>query len=363
MRFVGSANLTDAAHSAGRERNIETGVLVELDCQDEPDWLLKSLRATPTEFQPAAPDGSAGWEACHPVTLRFDWQSRTLSYYWQAEPGLPSWATIASQGVDLFTISDIRVNEWQELGEPAAKAMEDKLKSSGLVDLIDDQGHPQLLLVQEVRMAYKPSMLEQLTPREILEYWSLLSPRQRDIFLETKIRELLARKGGAPEPKPLELAVSLFDQFAGIFHAFSCLEERVRSALAAGNHGEAEYRLLGRQYDSLPALMEKVSQPQRVQEDPVTAYVTLLCAVSTLDSICDSCRRDSSSGGGAVFLDQPRVRAEVKKLDSQWRQSLQQARLSVRLGEAPPTEQFLDWYAKAFLKPVKVQQVAAEGST
>ena len=138
-----------------------------------------------------------GWVACHPVTLRFDWRTRTLSYYWQEEPGLPSWAKIASQGVDLFTISDIRPDRWQELEEPAARKAENRLKSSALVDLVDDQGRSQIVLVQEQGMIYKPSMLDQLTPSEILEYWSLLTARQRDIFLEVRIRELLARKGGA----------------------------------------------------------------------------------------------------------------------------------------------------------------------
>ena len=362
VRFVGSANLTDAAHSAAKERNIETGVLVELDCQDEPDWLLRSLRVAPTEFQPQPPEGTVGLEACHPVTLQFDWQTRTLSYHWQNEPGLPSWAKIASQGVGLFTIADIHPDSWRKLGEPAATAMGDRLKSSALVELIDDQGRSQLLLVQEKGMAYKPSMLEQLTPSEILEYWSLLTPRQRDIFLEAKIRELLARKGGLPGTKTAEAGRSLFDQFAGIFHAFSCLEERVRGALSVGNHGEAEYRLLGRQYDSLPALVEKVSRPERVQEDPVIAYLTLLCAIAAMDAIRDSRRQGESDGDTEAFLDQPLVRLEIKKLESQWRQSLQQARSAIHLNEATADEQFLDWYEKAFFRPVRLPQPAAEGS-
>ncbi|MCX5673915.1 MAG: hypothetical protein NTX87_02805 [Planctomycetota bacterium] len=359
--FIGSANLTDAAHSAGRERNIETGVLVELDCQDEPGWFLKPLRTTPTEFQPRPPEDTTEELACHPVTLRFDWQNRMLSYYWQTEPEAPSWAKIESQGVELFSLVDIRHDSWQRLGESEAKAVEDRLKSSALVDLVDDQARSQLLLVQETGMAYKPSMLEQFTPSEILEYWSLLTPRQRDTFLETKIRELLARKGQPPGLMLLEPRISLFDQFAGIFHAFSCLEERIRNALADGNRSEAEYRLLGRQYDSLPALVEKVSQPQRVQEDPIIAYVTLLCAVGTLETVRDSSRLDPDDGCVA-FLNQPHVRPEIRKLEGQWRESLRQVRSAMHFGEGDRTEEFLEWYEKAFFRPVRLPQPTAEDS-
>ena len=47
--FVGSANLTNAAHRSGG--NLETGFLVELDPPRRPDWWLASDASKPKTFQ------------------------------------------------------------------------------------------------------------------------------------------------------------------------------------------------------------------------------------------------------------------------------------------------------------------------
>ena len=100
----------------------------------------------------------------------------------------------------------------------------------------------QPLLVQEINMAQKPPLLEGLSAAEILEYWSLLTPDQRNEYLERKLTALLERAdmqhGATALPEPSE---SLFDRFAGIFHAFSCLEEHVLEALKRGAEKDARY--------------------------------------------------------------------------------------------------------------------------
>ena len=124
-------------------------------------------------------------------------------------------------------------------------------------------------------MEHRPSLLMQLTPEEILEYWSLLTPAQRAQFVEARI---LDRVEGLPIARVdrLHARDTLFDRFAGIYHAFGCLERAVDTALEDGRDAEAEARLLGAKYDSLPNLLEKTIE--RPDGDPIIAYVTFLCA-------------------------------------------------------------------------------------
>ena len=50
---------------------------------------------------------------------------------------------------------------------------------------------------------------------------------------------------------------SMFDRFAGIYHAFGCLRRYIDDATEDGRAKEASARLLGAKYDSLPCLLEK----------------------------------------------------------------------------------------------------------
>src|SRR5690606_1012700 len=70
---------------------------------------------------------------------------------------------------------------------------------------------------------------------------------------------------------------TVFDRFAGFFHAFGCLERGVRAALDDGREKEANYRLFGKKYDSLGSLLDRVLSDQE-KLDQVDRYVIGLCA-------------------------------------------------------------------------------------
>jgi len=146
--------------------------------------------------------------------------------------------------------------------------------------VIGDGPRPVILLVQEEGMSHKPSLLMQLSVADILKYWSLLTPEQRTAFLETRAPELAIAGEGTDlvtwiRQRPE--ADSLFDRFAGIFHAFGCLERSVRHALDEDNPREATYRMFGKKYDSLGTLLDKVLSDKGAG-DTVDQYVTFLCA-------------------------------------------------------------------------------------
>jgi hypothetical protein len=189
----------------------------------------------------------------------------------------------------------------------------------------------------------RPSLLLDLSPAEILRYWSLLTLAQRAAFIEAHAADLAQLGEGAAlvsRYEPLVHEETFFDRFAGIFLAFGCLERSVRSALAkGGSRRDAEYRLFGEKYDSLGNLLNRVvREAQEGKGDLVEQYVMGLCAKQLEREL----RREYPEFWQEFSLD-------VKKL----RERIDVA-LSVRerLVERDPKEMpaFLKWFDDWFLK-------------
>jgi hypothetical protein len=212
------------------------------------------------------------------------------------------------------------------------------LRSTSLLT-VEVEGHePSQILVQEEGFAKKPSILLNLSVRDILRCWASLSPEQKAVLLEERYQEL-AKSLSALMPKaPLGRleTESFFDAFAGIFHAFGSLERKVFAALEAGREKQAVYLLFGEKYDSLPRLIARVLNEEK-QLDSVTRYVILLCARQLLE----------------------RIEKEAPEFRFSRRQELQSlvARLSAAAalrhdfvcGAAEEREQFFDWYERWFI--------------
>lgn len=276
--FLGSVNLTRSAHQGGSGGNFEVGILVEPETVDPGGWWLKPLGdVLPQSFKVEPFEDAEKAEVECPLTLRFDWGEKRISYYWESTAGTqPMRARVAAQGVAKFSIDPIRFDEWVVLPPESGAVMEEVLVSTSLVEVLVDDREPWRLIVREDHMAQKPSILLSLSVEEILQYWSLLTPEQRQAFVEARF--LADPRLGIVPPQSIEGAVpeSMFDRFAGIFHAYEQLEKSVDAALQQGREKEAIYRIIGQKYDSLPSLVDKVIKDKSL--DCVDRYVTLLCA-------------------------------------------------------------------------------------
>ena len=283
MVLCGSPNQTRAAHAGARAGNIETAIWVpQAEDPYTESWLHPLGEERPATFIPQrAPEDQEGLAAPYAVDLRFNWADNVLTVHWGGEAPAPgSVVTVRGAGVSLFEVKPVILDRWVTLPEQAAAAMRKRLLSSSFVDVIVDGDEAGRVLVRETGMAYRPSLLEQLTAAEILEYWSLLSKEQQDAFLEHRLARFVEQEQSgtsAGRTKPPEVAgETMFDRFAGIFHAFSCLDEKIRDSMAAGREKDVRYLLLGNKHDSLPHLVEEVLRDDTM--DPVNRYVTLLSA-------------------------------------------------------------------------------------
>ena len=191
-----------------------------------------------------------------------------------------------SKGITMCEIKPVRFDRWIDLDSSAAKKLKTLLSSTSIVE-VSVERHPAFrVLVREEGMAQKPSILFSLSVEQILQYWSLLSPEQKESFLLAHIPQLRNEQLMELTSGKEEQIESMFDKFAGIYHAFNRFEMCAREALEKGREADAEYRLLGEKYDSLPSLLRKVLED--LEGDPVNRYVSLLCAREVLKRVAAS---------------------------------------------------------------------------
>ena len=332
--LVGSVNLTSAGHSHGGAGNLEAAFLVDQSETVAPRWWLERSETSPKRFVEDNPDEEDGTEpALLDVSIRFDWSSKRLS--WRLEQAKPESFEVAEMtGRTLFHAEASRVNEWVDAPAYAAEHIADVLRSTSFVLVRYEKGAWRVL-VREENMAHRPSLLLQLTPEEILEYWALLTPEQRVAYLEERAGIDEAVEGLALRPTDrLRSRNTIFDRFAGIFHAFGCLRRHIEEALEEERPHDAEARLLGAKYDSLPNLLQKTFD--RTAEDPVTCYVTFLAARDLYDNLRRSEREFFKERRGRTkFLDDLLAR-------------IPEIRASLPLSGAKDTDEFLSWFEESF---------------
>ncbi|MFG3577828.1 phospholipase D-like domain-containing protein [Micromonospora chersina] len=330
ISFVGSFNLTGPAHQAGG--NIESGVLVEVPRPRRPRFWLEPVDETP-DFAPtaASEDDDVDLDVI-PLLVRYDWTSEKADVLWDAATVSPP--LDVHQSGPLFTLPPLQSATWTQLPDADARKLAERLRSSSFLTVVDDDRRG-VVLVHETGMAHRPSLLLELTPAEILRYWSMLNPDQRAAYIAAHGGDI--PDGGAdalyiPAAKPVD---SIFDRFAGMFHGFASLARTVREALTDGRTEHARFLIFGAKYDSLPILLQRVLDD--TDGDLVDRYLTVLCAHQVTNEV----RQDwpqfwASDPIGAARLETSlAARAELRE--------------QIAARNDDDMLDFLDWYEARFL--------------
>lgn len=346
--FVGSANLSTPAHQAGG--NMECGFIVERDLQalPRPTFLTTLEDRKPTDFAAAKDPLEDATTFLTRLTLRYNWTNGEASAFWDHDEPAPR-LTLRSGGVMMGEVESLAPRTWQPLKQPIAEALASRLAVSSLVTAVSDDGASGSLLVMEEGMTHKPSLLHTLSAADILRYWSMLKAEQRTIFLESRLGTLLLQSAS----DDLELAKtkliasdgSIFDRFAGFFHAFHTLEKSVIEALGEGRVSHAVARLFGKKHDSLGHLLDRLESPDDPIRDDVDRYVIVLCAKQSLDSLRKRNRDFWSEHRG----DADALTRRVESLCDAHRAKLQTGALN---------SDFLVWFEDEFLRREKIEESA-----
>lgn len=342
--FVGSANLTTAGLSNGG--NIESGFFVEQRSGRKPKWWLTTDVPTPSFFEPQSEDDSlpkgTGWR----LSVRYRWREEQASCLWDHSTPSPA-IGLLSHGVTIAALDPLPPGQWVILGTAVSQAIADSLKSgSFLIARIAGQEDSQIL-VEEEQMTHKPSILATVSANDILRYWALLTPEQKQEFLEEHAAEFdpadVAMWLGTTK-RPLD-DQSFFATFAEIYVSFGNLERAIRTALEEDRPREAVERLFGRKFDSLRRLLERMKEEPT--NDAVRNYIVLLCSSQLLTRI----EREMPN----FFAEH---RAEARELRARL-MDFEGVRAAIAFDSAPQRQEFFSWFDKWFLQRAEPMEDSA----
>jgi len=337
LLIVGSPNLTAAGFSHATAGNLEAAFLVDVsDAGHARRWWLECLDREVERFADTESSEHDGLDTVGlALSFQYDWGTDQLSYRLQPSR-VGSFEVADPSGRPLFNVSEPSTEQWVPCGVAASKKVEEMLRSTSFLN-VKYEDKAWRVLVREENMAHRPSLFLDLTPEEILEYWSLLTAGQRADLIE---RRTIAELEGLPTAPlaGLRSRNTVFDRFSGVYHAFGCLQRHVEEALDSDREREAEARLLGAKYDSLPSLLQKTFDAK--EGDAIVRYVTFLCAKQVRDHLQRQHREFFSSR-----------RLHVDHLDALLGH-LDDVRADLPLATADSDAEFIQWYEAAFLKAV-----------
>ena len=330
--LLGSPNLTAPGHSTLASGNLELGVLLADDSAHEGFWLQAEEPGSVASFMVGLEDTEEESQRPAPLLLCHFWRDGRTEYRWD---GAPDAELVLSSGDNAVCAFVPYVDgAWDELDAEDSAAIAGHLRRSSFLQVAEG-GEPRgTILVAEEEMAHKPSILLNLSPEEILQYWALLSTAQREAFLARRVVDHEGSEHTLSAIEAQEAPRSLFDRFAGLFHAFGRLEAHLEDALNARRDAEAVYRLFGQKYDSLPVLLQELSKREA---DPVHHYVALLTARDLVDRL--SRRHPAFFDANAVPLGD--LETQLDKTDALRRQ--------IDLGPSVDPDTFFDWYRAMFV--------------
>lgn len=338
--YIGSANMTTAAHQRG---NAECGLLLERWCKTRPAFWTTPVERPIRQFEARDETGDTAKGRGSALMVRYLWDQSKAQVYWAGAGTSPA-LELAGNGVRLVQLGPVPSGAWTDTDAVFSERLQALLATTSIVEVIGEREEPVKVLVQEEGMAKKPSLLMDLTAEEILRYWSMLTAAQRAAFIEAHASEaffqaedgadLMARAGWK-----LNTSDSLFDRFAGIYHAFDALEKAVAEALDDGRAKRAVELLFGRKFDSLGQLLDRIEQ-ETSDRDAVHRYVLVQCARQLLRTL----RRDQAEWCAEQAGD---VRAMDERLKMLWDKV--RGELVDRNNSENDMERFMDWFDKWFM--------------
>lgn len=343
--FVGSVNLTTPAHMG---RNLESGFLVDFTPPLRPEFWLAPETRKPTSYDVEQENEGSAASGGSSLSLRYLWDAGRADAYWDGGASPPP-LTLSARGVEVGTLGGLPKREWTALGTELSQRIADHLPETSFFHVTGEGDEPGLILVQEEGMSHKPSLLLQLSAADILRYWSLLTANQRAAFIEARASTLALTGDGADLMTALklrEMRDTLFDRFAGIFHAFGCLERAIQEAIAQSREKEVDSRLFGKKYDSLGHLLDRVELAAEGGDD-VDRYVLVLCA----RQLTQWMRTEHPDYWEARASD---ARALTARLDAM--ANAHRDRVASSSADMPP---FLDWFERWFMRRAKPAETPA----
>ncbi len=345
LLVVGSHNLTTPAMARGG--NFEASFVFEAESESKIEPWLQWDEKKPRTFaepDPAIEAELPAGDCVMPLQVKFDWiPPESCKLLWEgASPSGPLQLEYA--GAQVVTCASMSPSRWYSLSPADTEAVRSRLISSALLTVRGPNGQAATILVQETGMHRKPPILLTLSPEEVLSYWARLTPEQRTMYWEERLagQDAVALTGEGVELPPPPMQKSMFATYAGIFHGFEMLRERLDGCLAAGDTRQAQYLLFGDRPSSLPRLLRDVRKADNKSEDVVSLYLIVLSARQLFRWL----KREHREFLRAHSREVVELEALVKEADT----------LRSRLDVGSDRVKFLNWFEAHFVRRARAGQ-------
>jgi hypothetical protein len=332
---LGSHNLTGAAHSG--TTNWEVSVVLEPQ-RPQLGALLEDQPDSPHAFDCLDEDlveESADSLPDIPISVAYDWLTGQATARWYGKQVEP--VTLLRGGRTICRI-ELAGNTWETLESRSTTQLAEVLRQSSILTCRRDNGREAPILVEELNHGVKPDLLESLdlTPAEIFALWSIPD-------LSERLRRLAQTRATVGEDEDdLELVAELpgtsptmFDRFAGVFHAFASLRTRIDAAMDAGHARRAGMAIYAEKFDA-PVNVLRIMRSD-AELDDVHAYVAWGCA-----RLLDHYVQRRYPELATTFAQGRRRLAEELTYEAEMRDRL------VRTSADPDMSGFLDWFDRHF---------------
>ena len=342
--FVGSVNFS---HKAMWD-NVEAGFFVKLDSAGP---LLKPIKNTsaievcrdPTELLPGTEDNSD--QARLPqIHLAYDWVQKCLTGVTEKHH---------SYTINLLTPeSSAAIRGWHITGTESTfagktEALEALLKNGSLIKV---NGHlsrsgevfpEHRVLLQQTGWSHKPLDLPDLTPEQILAIYAGMSAERRQLLLVNATIRKLILEGTAGEMTAADddFAVGqFFSEYAEIFYAFRKLKEQLQETVDLENWSRLDYYLSGAGMDSLPALIERITD-KNSEHNSVTAYLLMLCCKEVFQQ--------------PQFGTRPHCKEQLQSISGELRKLRSSDSITLEDDSPDNRRRFFCWFENQFFKEYK----------
>ena len=346
--IIGSVNCTSAAQ--GAYRNMECAILVDVthDQAYKRDWFLNfDDDGNEVSFHDEIPEEVDEFERPKgEIRIQFDWSNNSL----QIIAGPTTSKNSKLLPVEIKTAADenlFLIEGWNNrrwiADEAQSVKFRKKIEVSSLVRIQTPLGG-WIVLVEETGFAFRPSLLRTLSPSEILQYWSLLSPEQKKVFLERNMQnELVEGLPVSTRTASNDAIDTVFSQYAGVFHGFGQFRRHLMACAKDNQNQELEALMFGQKHDSLPVLLKQTLNNMNAEDkpiEPINAYITFLTAKQLKDELIES--EEISTG---FFEDRKR---HVEDLDRLINNGIYESKEKITDNFDQP--EFIGWFEAIFLK-------------
>jgi len=353
--FIGSVNFSNKATGVfgAESSNVESGFFIRLPkispLLDPVDETI-TIEQFSVDFDDDVEEGQNDNSKLPDISICFDWINGDLT---------ASTEKRKKYEIQIYsTANQALINPWlveykSGFYEDDTNELKNEIRNSSFVTIKvksltkDEEWPPYKVMIQQTGWTHKPIDLPNLTPEQILAIYAGMKPQLRQSTILNAMLQRLTRLKVGGEITALESVatdIDFFCEYAEIFTSFRIFKAKLLKS-AENDSAEVDYYLTGSGMDSLPTLLNHLTDNSLEGFEPVNSYLILLSAQEVLN------------------LDEFTNRPQVDDVRSEIQQKIDDIKGAITLDhKMGMTTEFFAWFEQQFMEKYQVDKDCVGGA-